>query len=53
MGYQQTVMYGKYSKALGEMAKREAERRRKESEKFRKKVSLEQGRNSPIFKNYS
>jgi hypothetical protein len=44
MGYQQTVMYGEYSKALGELAKREAERRRKAGEKFRKKVSLEQKR---------
>ena len=44
MGYQQTVMYGEYSKALGELAKKEAERRRKASDKIRKKVSLEQKR---------
>ena len=38
MGYQQTLMYGRYSKSLGEFAKDQAKRKRKEIELQRRKA---------------
>ena len=45
MGYQQTLMYGRYSKTLGEMAKEEAKKqkiieRQKRKEMVRRRISL-------------
>lgn len=42
MGYQETLMYGRYSKSLGEYAKEEA-KRQKFQEKRRRKVHLWKG----------
>ena len=37
MGYQQTLMYGRYSKSLGEFAKEEAAKKRKQIEAQRRR----------------
>merc|ERR550525_946781 len=41
MGYQQTLMYGRYSKSLGDQIKEEA-KRQKVVEKLRKKRNQEE-----------
>ena len=54
MGYQQTIMYGTYSKALGDYAREQAKRQKVEEKQRNRKLRKETGKRCfhLLFRNF-